>query len=238
MSRPVGRLLAGIKRAVAANTYVILISIDGLTRKALRMGTEIFEEMYKGVPPWEIDGPQSEIVHLAEHGEIRSPVLDAGCGTGENTLYLAGLGFEVVGIDIVPAAVEKALSKAKKRSLAATFMVWDALRLEDLHRKFNTVIDSGLFHVLPDKKRAVFVKSLASVLDLGGSYLMTCFSEHEPGSWGPRRVTQAEIRESFRRGWLIDYIREARFDTNLGSRQCKAWLCSITLVDGHVMKGT
>ena len=191
------------------------------------MGFKIFEEMYQGVPLWEIDGPQSEIVHLAEHGEIRSPILDVGCGTGENALYLAGLGFEVTGIDIVPTAVEKALSKAKKRSLAATFMVWDALRLQELHRRFNAVLDSGFFHVLPDKKRPVFVKTLASVLDLGGSYLMMCFSEHEPGSWGPRRVTQAEIRESFKHGWRIDYIREAIFDTNLGSRKCKAWFSSI-----------
>ena len=201
------------------------------------MGSKIFEEMYQGVPPWEIDGPQSEIVRLAEHGEIRSPVLDVGCGTGENALYLAGLGFEVTGIDIVPTAVEKALSKAKKRSLAATFMVWDALRLQELNRRFNAVVDSGFFHVLPDKKRPVFVKSLASVLDLGGSYLMMCFSEHEPGSWGPRRVTQAEIRESFRHGWFVNYIREAIFDTNLGSRKCKAWFSSITLVDSRVMNG-
>ncbi len=200
------------------------------------MGSEIFEEMYKGIPPWEIDGPQSEIVHLAELGEIRSLVLDVGCGTGENTLYLAGIGFEVVGIDIVPAAVEKALSKAKERSLAALFLVSDALKLDDLHRRFNTVIDSGFFHVLPDKKRPFFVKSLASALKLGGSYLMMCFNEHEPGSWGPRRVTRAEIQESFRRGWLINYIREAKFDTNLGSKKCNAWLCSITLVDSHVMK--
>jgi hypothetical protein len=42
------------------------------------MGTKAFEGMYRGVPPWEIDGPQSEIVHLAEHGEIRSAVLDVG----------------------------------------------------------------------------------------------------------------------------------------------------------------
>jgi SAM-dependent methyltransferase len=234
----VGRFLADIKRAIATGTYVILFNIDGLTPKTLRMGSKIFEEMYQGVPPWEIDGPQSEIVRLAEHGEIRSPVLDVGCGTGENALYLAGLGFEVTGIDIVPTAVEKALSKAKKRSLAATFMVWDALRLQELHRRFNTVIDSGFFHVLPDKKRPVFVKSLASVLDLGGSYLMMCFSEHEPGSWGPRRVTQPEIRENFGHGWLINYIREARFDTNLDPRICKAWFSSITLVDSHVMKGT
>ena len=75
--------------------------------------------MYKGVPPWDIDGPQSEIVHLAMHGEIRSAVLDVGCGTGENALYLAEIGFEVMGIDIVPTAIDKALVKAKERSSVA-----------------------------------------------------------------------------------------------------------------------
>ncbi len=63
---------------------------------------------------------------------------------------------------------------------------------------------------------------------------MICFSEHEPGSWGPRRVTRAEIRESFKQGWSVDYIREAIYDTNLDSRKCKAWLCSITLVGNNL----
>jgi len=195
------------------------------------MGLRTFEEMYRGVPPWEIDGPQSEIARLAENGELESPVLDVGCGTGENALYLVGLGLKVRGIDIVPTAIEKALKKAKERSLAAAFLVLDALKLQELQERFNTVIDSGFFHTLPDKKRPVFVKSLASVLDSGGTYFMMCFSEHEPGSWGPRRLTQAEIRESFRHGWFINYIREAKFDTNLGSRKCNAWLSSITLID-------
>jgi cyclopropane fatty-acyl-phospholipid synthase-like methyltransferase len=201
------------------------------------MGIKTFEEMYESVPAWEIDGPQSEIVRLAEHGEIRSPVLDAGCGTGDNSLYLAGLGLEVVGVDFVPAAIEKALSKAKERSLAATFLVWDALKLQRLKRRFNTVIDAGFFHVLPAKKRPDFVMSLASVLDSGGTFFMTCFSEHEPGTWGPLRLTQAEIRESFGQGWRINYIREAVYDMNFGARKCKAWLASITLVDSHVLKG-
>lgn len=191
--------------------------------------------MYKGKPPWEIDGPQSEIVHLAGHGEIKSPLLDVGCGTGENALYLAKLGFDVTGIDIVSVAVEKALSKAKERSISATFLVWDALNLQGLQGCFNTVIDSGFFHALPDKKRPVFVESLSSVLNPGGKYLMMCFSEHEPGSWGPKRVTQAEIRETFGQGWMIDYIRETKFDTNVGSRKCNAWLSSITLIESGMM---
>ena len=195
------------------------------------MGTKAFEEMYKGAPPWEIDGPQSEIVRLAGHGEIKSPVLDVGCGTGENALYLAKLGFEVTGVDIVPVAVEKAFSKAKERSLVATFLFWDALNLQGLQGSFNTVIDSGFFHALPDKKRPVLVESLASILNPGGKYFMMCFSENEPGSWGPKRVTQAEIQETFRQGWVINYIRETKFDTNLGSRKCSAWLSSITLID-------
>ena len=201
------------------------------------MGTKVFEEMYKGVPLWDIDGPQSEIVRLAEQGEIRSAVLDVGCGTGENALYLAEMGFEVVGIDIVPAAIEKALIKVKERSSSPTFLVWNALELQRLERRFDTVIDSGFFHVLPDKKRPDFVKSLASVLNHGGTYFVMCFSEHEPGSWGPRRVTQAEIRDSFRQGWQINYIREAIFDTNLGSRKCNAWLSSITFINSDIVMG-
>ena len=70
-----------------------------------------------------------------------------------------------------------------------------------------------------------------------GDLPQMCFTEHEPGSWGPRRVIQAEIRESFRQGWHINNIRETGFDTNLGSRKCKAWLSSITLIDTGVVKG-
>ncbi len=189
---------------------------------------DFFNSAYEGTPPWDIGRPQKEFIRLAEEREISGRVLDAGCGTGENALYLAHLGFEVWGIDIASSAIKKAKEKAKKRGITVNFLVFDALKLQLLQNKFDTVIDCGLFHVFSDEERPVFAASLSSVLYPGGKYLMLCFSEHEPGSHGPRRVTQAEIRYTFSKGWKINYVREAEFETMFGAENVKAWLSSIT----------
>ncbi len=187
-----------------------------------------FDSSYKGTPPWDIGHPQKEFIRLAEDGEIIGRVLDVGCGTGENAIYLAHLGFEVWGIDAAPSAIKKAKENAKQRGITVNFLVFDALNLQSLHNKFDTVIDCGLFHVFTDEERPIFAANLSSVLYPGGRYLMLCFSEHEPGSFGPRRVTQAEIRVTFSKSWKIKYIREAEFETRFGAENVKAWLSSIT----------
>ncbi len=185
-----------------------------------------FNSAYKGIPPWDIGRPQKEFIRLAEEGEISGRVLDVGCGTGENALYLASLGFEVWGIDAAPSAIKKAKENADEHGVTVNFLVSDALKLQSLRTKFDTVIDCGLFHVFSDEERPIFAASLSFVLFPGGKYFMLCFSEHEPGSCGPRRVTQAEIRATFGKGWKINYIREAEFETMFGP--VKAWLSSIT----------
>lgn len=187
---------------------------------------DFFESAYEGIPPWDIGRPQKEITRLAEDGEISGRVLDAGCGTGENALYLAGIGFEVWGIDAVPAAIKKAKEKAVERGINVNFLVFDALKLSSLKAKFDTIIDSGLFHVFSDEERPIYAESLSSVLVSGGKYFMLCFSEHEPGTYGPRRVTQAEIRSTFGKGWRINYIREAELESTFEG--VKAWMSSIT----------
>jgi cyclopropane fatty-acyl-phospholipid synthase-like methyltransferase len=184
-----------------------------------------FDSAYAGTPPWDVGRPQPAIVRLAETGQITGSVLDVGCGTGENALYLAERGFDVAGIDGAPTAIEKARAKAKRRGLEVRFDLADALDLEAPARPFDTVIDSGLFHVFSDEDRPRFARSLGRVLRPGGSYVLMCFSEREPGDWGPRRVTQAEIRSVFSDGWRVDSIQPSAFDTNGG--QAQAWLASI-----------
>ncbi|MGB8311303.1 MAG: class I SAM-dependent methyltransferase [Halobacteriota archaeon] len=194
----------------------------------LEKDANFFEAVYQGEPPWDIGRPQKEYIQLEQGGEIVGSVLDAGCGTGENALYLAAQKHEVWGIDFTPIAIQKAEEKAAQRNLHVTFLVLNALELHTLGRTFDTVIDSGLFHVLSDEDRPIFVDNLAAVIHRGGTYFMLCFSELEPGSYGPRRITQAEIRDSFRDGWHINYIRPATIEHRVRSEGARAWLSSIS----------
>jgi cyclopropane fatty-acyl-phospholipid synthase-like methyltransferase len=172
-----------------------------------------FVKHYEAQAPWDIPGPQPAIAALEEQGRIRGSVLDVGCGTGENALYLCARGHDVWGIDFVPTAIDRAREKARQRGLAVEFRVAEALLLESLGRTFDTVIDCGLFHTFGDDERVVFVRGVAQVLRQGGEYHLLCFSDHEPAGEGPRRVTQAEIRSAFRDGFMVQEIRASAFQT-------------------------
>jgi 2-polyprenyl-3-methyl-5-hydroxy-6-metoxy-1,4-benzoquinol methylase len=79
----------------------------------MNLDMNFFDSAYKDIPPWDIGRPQKEFIRLAEDGEISGRVLDVGCGTGENALYLAHLGFEVWGIDGAPSAIKKQKRRPK-----------------------------------------------------------------------------------------------------------------------------
>lgn len=176
------------------------------------MPDPFFDQAYRGRPPWDIGRPQPAFVELANAGLIYGSVLDVGCGTGEVTLDLVERGHQAWGIDISPNAIDQAKAKARLRGLDATFLVGNALEIEHLNRQFDTVIDCGLFHVFSDPEREVYAQQLAQVLKVGGAVHILCFSDWEDASWGgPRRVSQAELLDTFRDGWRVDDIREARF---------------------------
>jgi SAM-dependent methyltransferase len=191
-----------------------------------------WDDSYAGnVPaPWDIGKPQPAFVRLAERGLLTGQVLDAGCGTGEQTLLAASAGADALGVDVSPLAVERARAKAADRGINARFEVADALRLADLGRDFDTIIDSGLFHVFDDNSRTGYVASLASVLRPRGRLYLMCFSDRQPGTVGPRRVSQDELRAAFADGWTVLDIEAETFEVNLGffhGTTTQAWLATV-----------
>src|SRR3954454_8163567 len=185
-----------------------------------------------GALPGDIGRPQPAIVRVADAGELADSILDSGCGTGEHALLAASRGFAVTGVDIAEAAIERARAKARQLRLPAPFVVGDVLELdsvERLDRPFRTIIDTGCFHTFDDVDRARYVRSLRSVLEPGGVLHLLCFSELTPGTDGPRRVTQAEIRSAFADGWVVDRIEPDRFAVASGWPDAppNAWLARI-----------
>ena len=132
-----------------------------------------------------------------------------------------------------PRAIEIARRKAAERGVETTFQVLDALRFETLSQSFDTILDSGLFHVFDDAARSRYVAAIHAVLRPGGHLHLMCFSDRQPGDWGPRRVTDAELRTAFGSGWRIDSLAPDRFDINpgLGTTTAEAWRADIVRLD-------
>ena len=189
-----------------------------------------WDDSYAGPsPPWDIGRPQPAFVRLAEAGAFTGALLDAGCGTGEHTILTARYSARALGIDVSPRAIEIARRKAAERGVETDFRVLDALRLVTLEETFDTVVDSGLFHVFDDTARASYVTAVHAVLRPGGHLHLMCFSDRQPGDWGPRRVSEGELRAAFGAGWRIDSLAPDRFDINpgLGEPTAEAWLADV-----------
>jgi len=184
---------------------------------------------HNGPAPWDVGQPQPAVVRLAFEGKFAGPVLDAGCGSGENALHLASLGLTVLGIDVAETALALARQKAARRGIEVEFATADAFQLDRLGRKFAAVLDCGLFHTFDCDERAQYVASLASVTERDGRLYLLCFSD-EGHDTGPHPVSQAELRAAFKSqtGWEVAAIEPERLRTRFhGDHGAPAWFAMI-----------
>ena len=194
-----------------------------------RMSGRAWDASYQDGPaPWDIGRPQPAIARLASEGGFAGPVLDAGCGTGENTLLVASLGLPVLGVDVAETALGIARRKAAERGIAAEFAAADAVHLERLGRRFQTVLDCGLFHTFDSNERPEYVASLAAATEHDGTLYVLCFSDEGPDT-GPHPVREEELRSAFsvENGWKVVAVEAARIETRFHENGAPAWLATI-----------
>lgn len=176
------------------------------------------EAGFEGSPPWNIGEPQPELAALHRAGKFRSDVLDAGCGHAELSLALASDGFTVVGLDLSPTAIAAANNAAQLRGLStASFAQADITSFTGYDGRFNTVVDSTLFHSLPVEGRDGYLRSIHRASAPGASYYVLVFAKGAfPAELEtkPNEVTEVELRDAVSKHWEIDDIRPAFIHAN------------------------
>lgn len=187
-----------------------------------------FDPAYRGVteqfgagakPPWSLGEPQPEIAALIEQGKITGDVLDAGCGEAALSLHLAALGHTTVGLDASPTAIELAQAEAAKRGLTnASFEVADISAFTGYDGRFNTIVDSTLFHSMPVELRDGYQQSIVRAAAPGASYFVLVFDAKGMPEGPANPVTEDELRDAVSPYWVIDEIRPARIHANVDDR--------------------
>lgn len=179
-----------------------------------------FDDAYRtGTPPWVIGEPQPAVVGLEHDGLLRGKILDAGCGTGEHTILLTRLGYDVLGIDFAPHAITQARDNAAHHGVDARFEIADAMDLSG-HEPYDTVLDSALFHIFDDADRARYVDSLRAICRPGGVVLVLALSDRGRG-FGPQ-VSETAISTAFGDGWTLESLAETTYSGVVQAGQAEA----------------
>jgi len=180
------------------------------------------ESAFPGAPapdaiPWDIQQAQPRLMELEALGAISGQVLDAGCGLGDNAIYLAGRGYHVTGFDSSPMAIEQARTRASDAGVEVHFHIADATELTVFERHFDTVVDSALYHCLNEDDRYSYAVAVHRATRPGARWFIYCFSgANINGVTAPMEaVPEAGIRDTLTKaGWRIDFLGPTTFVGN------------------------
>ena len=179
--------------------------------------------------PWDTGRPSSELQNvLKQHPVQPCRALDIGCGTGTNSVWLAQQGFDVVGLDVAPLAVELAEKRAAEAGVKVRFLVVDVLHLPDLGGPFGFFFDRGCYHAVRREAPRAYAPAVAQQLTTGGRGLILAGNAREPHDPGPPVVSEDELRHELGLAFEILDLHEFRFDDAPGvTERFLGWSCLI-----------
>lgn len=179
--------------------------------------------------PWDTGRPSSELQRvLSENGVQPCRVLEIGCGTGTNSVWLAQQGFQVTGIDLSPLAVEQAEERARAAAVNAHFLSADVLHFPELGESFEFFFDRGCYHAVRREAPEQYAPAVARQLAAGGRGLILAGNAREPHAPGPPVVTEEQLRDELGLAFQILNLHEFRFDEAPGvTERFLGWSCLV-----------
>jgi len=184
-----------------------------------------------GTPPWETGQPSSELARVISEERIRpGHVIELGCGTGINAVWLAQQGFEVTAIDFNELAIEKARQRSATAGVQVEFVVADVLKLPDDFDPFPFFFDRGCYHSVRDPDAKAYVRTLRQVTAPGSLGLILTGNAREPSpqGQGPPVVSAEDFHAELEPAFKIVQLREFRFDTeDKTTPGFLAWSCLV-----------
>ncbi len=136
---------------------------------------QTFEQRYRqGETPWDTGVTPPEVIDMADR-LAPGRVLDLGCGTGTNCIYLAQRGWQAVGVDFSKIAIQEARAKARWAGVAETscqFYQADVTDIPFLSGPFDLALDIGCLSSIPPDKWAAYAAELLRLVPPGGRYML------------------------------------------------------------------